>query len=312
MKKMLVFLCIVFWPLSSMALVEETDETLSDVTGQAGVSINPNFTVDISIDTIAWGDKTGVDASTAGGWTQSGTAGYVGITGLNLTGLTVSNQAGVAGVNYKPMTIDIGTGGAHGAGVTFMRFGIGSLKLTMPSQDINIAMGADPSSLNQVLGKYYLNLTALEFDPKSYVDIYAGASGCGVNIAENLVIKDLQLKTVSWGDTDGISGVTGSSAGYVGIANLQLTTANKPITVTGTMSINIGSNSAYPDAGTILRIGYTESDFTLNIAGPITGDVMLDSTRSLNSTNAKSLGDIYISSCKSVIKKDGVIDIWAH
>lgn len=312
MKKLLVLLCVVLCPLSAMALSEESDETLAAITGQAGVSINPNFTVDISISTIAWGDKTGVDPSTAGGWGQVGTTGYVGVTGLNLTGLTVNSQAGVAGVNYKPITIDVATGGAHGAGVTFVRFGLGSLKLTMPAQDITLALGSSANLLTQTLGKYYINLTSLEFDPKSSLDIYAGSSGCGINIAENLIIKDMKIETLSWGDTDGISGVTGSTGGYVGLANLQLTTANNPITLTGTMSINIGSNPAYANSGTVMRVGFAETDFVTNVNGPITGDVMLDSSKSLDSANAKSLGDIYISSCKTTFKKDGFVDIWAH
>ena len=53
MKSVLVFFTMVLLPLSVWAMTPVSDYDLSNVTGQAGVSINPNLKMDIEIGTIA-------------------------------------------------------------------------------------------------------------------------------------------------------------------------------------------------------------------------------------------------------------------
>jgi hypothetical protein len=55
MKSILAFFTIMLLPFSVWAMTPVSDSDLSNVTGQAGVSINPNLTMDINIGTIAWG-----------------------------------------------------------------------------------------------------------------------------------------------------------------------------------------------------------------------------------------------------------------
>mgnify|MGYP000905370113 CR=1 FL=1 len=55
-------LAILLLPLSVWAMTPVSDSDLSNVTGQAGVSINADLTMDITIGTMAWGDGDGVSA----------------------------------------------------------------------------------------------------------------------------------------------------------------------------------------------------------------------------------------------------------
>ena len=82
MKRVLTFLALMLLPLSVMAMTPVSDSTLSDVTGQAGVNINADLTMNIGIGTVAWGDSSGIDAGF--GWTAAPAGGYVGVNNLNI------------------------------------------------------------------------------------------------------------------------------------------------------------------------------------------------------------------------------------
>ena len=56
MKRVLTILAILLLPLSVWAMTPVSDSALSDVTGQAGVSINIDLNMNISFDTVAWGE----------------------------------------------------------------------------------------------------------------------------------------------------------------------------------------------------------------------------------------------------------------
>ena len=60
MKKILtaiVLFVFVALPMSVMAMTTISDNDLSAVTGQAGVSIGADITMNVSFGTIAWGDS---------------------------------------------------------------------------------------------------------------------------------------------------------------------------------------------------------------------------------------------------------------
>ena len=61
MKRVLTFLAVMLLPLSLMAMMPISDANMSKVTGQAGVSINFDFTVDLNFDKLGWGDSDGFD-----------------------------------------------------------------------------------------------------------------------------------------------------------------------------------------------------------------------------------------------------------
>lgn len=372
MKRVLTFLAIMLLPLSVMAMTPVSDSTLSDVTGQAGVNINADLTMNIGIGTIAWGDRTGLDQwdYTGGGsaWTDSDGAtahGYVGVENFNITNLWIRarTDGGIYGTGYpgtngtynltfmKPITIDVATNSTYGSyaagqgNITFVRFGLGSLAITLDRLNFTVGLGPD-TGLAQTLGEVTVGALGIYINPKSYVDIYADET-CGVNLAMNVVVDQFNLSYVSWGDTDGVDNYTttgaptswtnSSLAGYVGVSNL---TIGGPIIVSGTVSINVVSlnagslaNGLYAGHGatTIVHIafggipnGYGETalvpanNFIINV-GAIAGIVRLSNNRSFGVIpgdytvdNTFELGDFYVGGLDVTIGGGSWVDIWAH
>lgn len=341
MKRVLTFLAIMLLPLSVMAMTPVSDSTLSDVTGQAGVNINADLRMNIGIGTVAWGDSDGIGALTAYGWDAGTTGGYVGVNNFNITNLRIKARetdtfngyeaTGAYPLKLKPITIDVVTGDAtvgHGAGVTFVRFGLGSLEISMNSMSLQVALGTG-TTLNQVLGTANLGAMALYISPLSYVDIYT-AAGVGVNMNFNVIVDQFSMSYISWGDADGVGNAgigtqiwmspLATSAGYVGLANLVV---GGPITITGTVRIDVNTSYAGvyahgivgTDAGaapvSVVHIGFSDN-FNINVAGPITADVKLDGTAALSSANAGTLGNIYMTGFNLDIINGSWVDIWAH
>lgn len=326
MKRVLTILAILLLPLSVWAMTPVSDSDLSNVTGQAGVNINADLTMNITIGTMAWGDASGIDTGFAQwGWgTADTTAGYVGVTGFNITNLRIKAREsdtynGYTTTMLKPITIDVGSGSSHG-GATFVRFGLGSLQITMDSMTLTVALGTAGNALTQVLGTANLGPMGIYINPASYVDIYT-ASGVGVNFTMNVIVDQFSMTYMSWGDTDGAGTNVGaggvpwfvnSGAGYIGLQNLIV---GGPISITGTVRIDIGTVTtgvyAAHEPTTVVHISFADN-FSFNVTGPITANVRLDSAAALNSAGAHTLGDIYISSFGVSIANGSWVDIWAH
>jgi hypothetical protein len=199
-------------PLLLPAMTPMPDEALSRVTGQAGVSINPNLTMDIHADVIAWGDSDGLGSSNI--WGETGTeGGYVGITNLDIKGLTVKLRDNDTYGGYdpktmmKPMTIDVATGykpdSPYGAGTTFVRIAPGAMKISMDSMSFNVALGSATGSspkLDQVLGTANVGAMETYVNPKTYVDTYAHGKS-GVSFEMNVVLDGIKVPYVSWGNS---------------------------------------------------------------------------------------------------------------
>lgn len=80
MKKILTALVLFVFavlPMSVMAMQTISDNELSTTTGQAGVSINLDTSINLTTGTLAWGDKDGL------GTTEASGAGWVGVNSLN-------------------------------------------------------------------------------------------------------------------------------------------------------------------------------------------------------------------------------------
>jgi len=346
MKRVLTFLAIMLLPLSVWAMTPISDSDLSNVTGQAGVNINADVTMNIGLGTIAWGDASGVDAYASLGtnWTADAGAGYVGATGFNITNLRIKaretdsygsgySSAGTATpdtyntIYLKPITIDVSSGSAHG-GNTYVRFGLGSLQITMDSMSFAVKLGPTGAGLaasTQELGTANIGAMGIFINPSSYVDIFAHG-GSGVTLALNVKVDQFNLDYVSWGDSDGLGGVDHAgtvtwissamqSAGYIGLDSLVV---GGPITITGEVAIDVVTSAAgvyaHGAPGTPVTVCHISfpSLFNVNVAGPITAEVKLDSVAALNSANAGTLGDIYISGFNLDILAGSWVDIWAH
>jgi hypothetical protein len=86
MKKIfmaLVLATILALPFSAFAMTTVADSDLSTVTGQAGVSINMDINMDITINVIAWGDRDGI-TNPGSIYTERG---FVGLSDLNISNL---------------------------------------------------------------------------------------------------------------------------------------------------------------------------------------------------------------------------------
>jgi hypothetical protein len=87
LKAIALITCLLF-PLSAMAMSTIADNELSAVTGQSGVSINLDVSMDLSAATLAWGDADGSSfAANIGG--TAANAGWVGLSNLQASGIRV-------------------------------------------------------------------------------------------------------------------------------------------------------------------------------------------------------------------------------
>ncbi len=163
MKRVLTFLAILLLPLSVWAMTPIADTQLADVTGQAGVSINFDFTLSLQFGQLGWGDSDGY-----AGFGTIGSGGWVGIDSLQMstlhiwprTDFTMDNTTFAGGPAYQPdeggwnelryLTIDVATvpasllGSVFGTNVpaiTAVVIGIPTLSLTMASMDGNVVLG---------------------------------------------------------------------------------------------------------------------------------------------------------------------------
>jgi hypothetical protein len=232
MKGALLFYIIFLLPFSAWAMTPVSDSELSDVTGQAGVNINPDLTMDINIGTIAWGDADGLGTDNI--WGEKTTGGYVGVTNFNITNLQIKlrDNDGYNGYNslmMKPITIDVATVGSSALDVyttpsacpapsggiltesippntTFVRIGLGALKISTDQMQFAVALGpygdtstGDTPVLKQVLGVATLGPMDVYVNPQSYVDVYSPNASHGVVFAVNVTLDHVSIPYMSWG-----------------------------------------------------------------------------------------------------------------
>jgi len=330
-------------------MTQVSDSTLSDIVGRAGVNINADLTMNISMGTMAWGDSDGIKGfnDPNGGmspWTTVGAGGYVGVTNFAITNLRIKARESDTFNGYhssamiKPITIDVATDPTYVLynGATFVRLGLGSLQISLDHMSYSVQLGGT-TALGQELGTVNIGPLAMYINPASYIDIYNSRPGlrCAVYMTVNIIVDELDIDHLSWGDTDGLPGGnpgtpggvgywvgTTNTAGYVGIKNIQV---GGPIQIAGTVCIDVVSVTAnggvYGGSGLapFLHQGATSvihflfpSVFSVSINGPVTGNVRLDSVSSLDSANTHTLGNIYLQGINFSIRQGSWVDVWAH
>ena len=87
MKGALLFFIIFLLPFSTWAMTPLTDSELSDVSGQAGVSIMVDIAMNIHFDILAWGDADGLGTNNI--WGENTTGGYFGVKNLSINNLYI-------------------------------------------------------------------------------------------------------------------------------------------------------------------------------------------------------------------------------
>ncbi|NLD81459.1 MAG: hypothetical protein GX642_09870 [Smithella sp.] len=342
MKKILsaiVLFALVVLPMSVMAMTTISDNELSTVTGQAGVSINVDVTANLTIGTVAWGDSDGFT-----GYTN---AGFVGIEGLNLTVHASGRHdgafstGGATAVGYMandPITIDVGT---NDGGQSIVRIGLPTFHITVSTLQTDIFVsgvtaGAPTSTVAQQLGAIYmsgieirLGQSATPSDAGSFDAGYvtigaAGAGNTGVNIGFVVNIDSVEIGTLSYGNTTSLlAGDFGAAAtaGYIGVTGLNLDDVN----IYGGVAIGVGTlntaalNAAAANQGVITQVNIVVANgTTVAIPGAITGTVVLAQNQELT-TGAGELGNFYIGGVTAQIVDNvgslsdhSLIQIWAH
>ena len=341
MKKILtaiVLFAFVVLPMSVMAMTSITEDELSTVTGQAGVSINVDVTANLTIGTVAWGD--------ADGFTGYSNAGFVGIEGLNLTVHASGRHdgafatTGATAVGYMandPITIDVGT---SDTGTSLVRIGLPTFHITVSTLQTDIFVSgvtadAPTSTVAQQLGAIYmsgieirLGQSATPADAGSFNAGYvtigaAGAGNTGVNIGFNVAIDSVAIGTLSYGNTTSILYTdfgAAATAGYIGIDGLVL----DDVTIVGGVAIGVGTlNTAAlnptGNQGTITQVNIVIANgTTIAIPGAITGNIVLAQDQEL-ATGAGTLGNFYIGGVTAQIVDNvdslsahSLIQIWAH
>lgn len=340
MKRVLTILAILLLPMSVWAMTPVSDSYLSNVTGQAGVSINADLTMSISIGTMAWGDSDGVDyTQTIAGINWATTdGGYIGIRDFNIASLKIRARTETtdtyngyysSGGMLKPITIDVGQSASQYSGRTFVRIGLGSIQISVSELNFTVAL-EDATTFNaghvlgEELGKVHMANIEMYLSPKSYVDIASHATS-GVTMGINVIVDRFMMDQVSWGDSDGMYTATdawtgATTSGYIGVDDLLI---DGPIYILGNVTVDVyttlgtgGGGRYYRGHGnvneTFVRIGIADG-FQFLVDGAITGNVCLSSTNNFSGTGyVGTLGNFYISQFKVRFIEDSWIDIWAH
>jgi len=276
--------------------------------GQDLTGINLDVTISrLTMDTLAWGDPDGVPEAPNMG-------------GVGLRNLAIDNLKIAGNVTVERMTVQPGQNGINPfpVGTALVELGL-QANISMDSLDANLALGNRKDNLNQVLGSIYLG--SLKTTVNGSLDIHTPTpSTQGVVIDANVNLSTVTLNARSWGDADGVGDMT--TAGYRGFRNVEL----KNLNFGGPLSINVATvNNANTVnipmmSSTFVRIALGTGDssifpsvangqFLIGI-GSFSRDVVLDNTRTLNSSSAGTLRSFYMQNLSIGI--NGYVDIGAH
>lgn len=347
MKKFIAILAILMLvPFTAFGLESLSDDVMDNTTGQAGVSIAADINIDMTMDTLAWGDADGVDSDAS---SANDGQGWIGLKNFNMDNLRMrlnptlsTSAAGIAQI--KLFTVDVATGTRpSGDAYTFVRLGLGSQRITMDSLTAQVQLGAD-NALGSELGDFAILGMTMDINGTSTVDI-SSHDGAGVTIDLNVTIDQIHINAMSWGDADGAgtgvimynSGVGGGTVGadgvlsngdttergYVGIRDFQLNN----MTITGQVLIDVVTlgtgltptagllyvyqvmQSMHYDGGTtgvLIRL----NDLHIGIQN-ISGTCTLAATTALNpAVSGQDLGQFYMSNVQ--VNVNGWAVIFAH
>jgi len=175
-------------PLSVMAMTPISDNDMSKVTGQAGVSINADITLNLTFAEMGWGDSDGLMVGTY----QAADGGWIGLDSLDInqlhiwprTDMAMESDGSANGVDTQDwldlqfLTIDVvtvpdtyaaaglcigpfffnGQAGLVGNQVSAVRIGVPTFTITMAQMTGNVVLGpigAVNSIGGMVDGAYY-------------------------------------------------------------------------------------------------------------------------------------------------------------
>lgn len=247
MKKLFAVVSILFFfPLSAMALTPMQDSQMNDITAQAGVSIATDVRVDMSMDTIAWGDADGATDTDGAGWVGVSNFKANLFFGLRTDIAQNAGDPGISPADLEVLTIDVGTDTAGDYnGATYVRIGLGTFELS-GNMDMEFELGS-ANTLGSELGTLDIQGMVIRGRNGGYIDITNKGRESGVTLAMNVLLDEINMTSLAWGDSDGLkhvySDASAATAGYVGLANLDI----DDVEITGEVGIDVVTL----DAGTI-------------------------------------------------------------
>ncbi len=149
---LLVPVLFLFLTSPGRAMTVLGDDQLDLVFSQAGISINPDVTVTIHAEVIAWGDADGLKPGPYNPWNLDAAGGYIGVTDLHMEKVRVrlrtdpnDHYGGYdASTMCKPMTVDVGTRTMETGDRSLVRLGTGALEITSDRASLNVVLGPTP------------------------------------------------------------------------------------------------------------------------------------------------------------------------
>ncbi len=196
MKKLLTAIALIacfVLPLSAMAMTTIADNDLSTVTGQAGVSIGADVTMNLSSDIIAWGDSDGIVTAANAGW--------VGLASLTIDDIHIRLRNDILFANQL-LTIDVYTL----SNVTAVRIGLPTFEISMATLDAKVGLWSGSAttptaSTFQEMGTIYIGGMDVLMATNNYVDISKNETGSGVKIVLNNTVALAVIYSIPYTST---------------------------------------------------------------------------------------------------------------
>ncbi len=227
------------------------DVSAATAAGLAGAAAQAAWTAEIdpSVANIDAAVAAAAAAQTAA--IAAGTDAAIAAAALDLT-------PNFAAADLEFLTIDVATDtvGIYN-GAAFVRIGLGTFELS-GHMDLDIRLGAFGTSGHELKTLDIIGMQILG-GAGSYVDITTAGRLSGVTLGLNVLIDEINIESMAWGDSDGVNHTDGyasfygaglftidgdevmlSSAGYSGLANVAIT----DIAVTGSTSIDVATLNA--------------------------------------------------------------------
>jgi hypothetical protein len=255
MKKILtaiVLFVFVALPMSVMAMTTIADNDLSTVTGQSGVSISADITMNVNADTLAWGDADGVGGGTTAGW--------VGLKDFGISNLRMHMRSDNGMVDYSVAFAEYQAFG-----------GVADANLGAFIADIS---GTPPSLLAQKA----LLASILATQQFLTIDVYTTGGVTAVRIGLptfEIDMASLDAKVGLWTDNAGVPG-TFQEMGRISVKNMvalvgkgNFVDISKNNTASGVL-INVGNTSGGNtiDKLTIASMSWGDADGLAIVGAP--------------------------------------------
>jgi len=266
-------------PFSAAAMAPITDSELSAVTGQAGVSINLDATVQLDADVVAWGDADGF--GTSGDITDN--AGWVGLTDLGIVNLRVRADQTLLGAEWYAK---------HSGAAKAATFTTKALALQTAASDLVTEYAGAASDASPTLNKALLYAAANPGVLTTYPAF--GTANTEFNTAKNAVIADI--------------GTVAGAAEYLQVASDKGAGEKTPF---APLTIDVATCAAgagpYADDITFVRIGLGSLQVEMD---SMIADAKLGPTAALVPDMKYTLGSLYLDTLSLRLGGDSYVDIY--